>query len=142
MKTLPQHPESSRKAGYSRGLSLVETIYATLLLGFITLFLINLYPSSFIALKRGDSSLAADNFANNILEDLHSRSFANLLPGNEPAYQPLSVAGINYQPSLALSYLPDASEKAVKVAKVTVRWNYGSHDYQVVHNAYLHNVTR
>lgn len=125
-----------------RGLSLIETVYAALLLGFIALFLLNLYPSSFVALKRGDATLAADNLANNVLEDLHSRSFANLIPGSEPAYQKWSGGGIEYTPVVALSYLPDANEKYLKVAKVTVQWTYGQKTHAVVHQAYLHNLTR
>ena len=132
-------------------MSMLETIYATLLLGFIALFLLNLYPSSFLAIKRGESTFTADNFASNILEDIHSRNFANLIPGAEPVYQKYTAGGIDYVPVLKILYLPaptgnfpdaGADEKYLKVAKVTISWKYGAVDRQVTHEAYIHNVTR
>ena len=132
-------------------MSMLETIYATLLLGFIALFLLNLYPSSFLAIKRGESTFTADNFASNILEDLHSRSFANLIPGSEPAYSTYTSGGIDYVPMLKIFYLPapagslpdpGADPRYLKVAQVTVSWKYSSVSRSVSHEAYLHNVTR
>lgn len=76
--------------------SLIETIYSTVLLGFIALFLLNLYPSSFVAIKRGESTFTADNFASAIIEDLHSRNFANLVQGPGPPYNTTTWGGITY----------------------------------------------
>ena len=131
-----------------RGFSLLETIYATLLLGFIALFLLNLYPSSFVAIKRGESTFTADNFAETILEDLHSRNFANLIPGSEPSYLAQSWGGITYTPTLQLLYLPTPTDawlgnpNYIKVAQVTISWTYSTLNHQVVHEAYLHNITQ
>ena len=130
-------------------MSLVETIYATLLLGFIALFLLNLYPSSFVAIKRGEATYNADCLASNILEDLHARSFANLIPGAEPAYAKRDIGGIEYVPEVKIAYctdnpapLPAYDDRYLKSATVTVRWTYSSRPYSVVHEALLHNVTR
>lgn len=130
-------------------MSLIETIYATLLLGFIALFLLNLYPSSFVAIKRGESTFTADNFASSILEDLHSRSYANVTPSNIPTYQPQTFGGIQYTPVVQIIYLPSdptltyaPDPNHVKSASVTISWYYSNVLHQVVHEAYLYNVTR
>ncbi|CAN0101151.1 unnamed protein product, partial [Phaeothamnion confervicola] len=114
-------------------MSLVETIYATLLLGFIALFLLNLYPSSFVAIKRGESTFTADNFASSILEDLHSRSYGNVTPANVPAYQKQTFGGIEYTPVVQIVYLPNdpnllytPDPNHVKSASVTVSWYYSN----------------
>ena len=132
-----------------QGMSLIETIYATLLLGFIALFLLNLYPASFVAIKRGESTFTADNFASSILEDIRSRSYGNVTPSNLPTDQSQTFGGIEYTPVIQVIYLPNdpnltytPDPNHVKSASVTVSWYYSNLLHQVVHEAYLYNVTR
>ena len=134
----------------SKGMSLIETVYAAVLLGFIALFLLELYPSSFVAIKRGESTFTADNFASTIIEDLRSRNFANLTvgPGNAPVYAPKTWGTITYYAADeiydltadASGYTP--SNLHIKAARVSISWYYKNMTHQVVHETYLHNITR
>lgn len=126
----------------SAGFTLIETIWASLILSFVVLFIMNLYPSSFGALRRSESSIIADGFAEQILEDLRSRAFNNVKPGAPPAYEPQLYGEIYYYPNVEVSYHPDAAKEHLKVAEVKVDWTYKDKKYQVLHVGYLHNVTR
>jgi len=132
-----------------RGFTILETIYASILFAFITLFILNIYPGSMVAIHRADTQIVADNFAQTILEDLRSRSFANLDVNNEPYYVQLIYGNTEYTPVVDLMYHQDYTaanadvrEGFLKVARVTVRWKFQHRDREVVHVMYLHNITR
>lgn len=133
-----------------RGFTILETIYASMLFAFIILFILNIYPGSMVAIHRGETQIVADNFAQTILEDLRSRSFANLKVNAEPAYAKLIYGNTEYTPLVDVMYYNDFTtqtntdihDEFLKVAKVTVRWKFQNRDQEVVHTMYLHNVTR
>lgn len=127
-----------------RGFTLLETIFASVLFAFVILFVLNLYPGSMVAIHRGETQIIADNFAQSILEDLRSRSFANVSVTTPPAYQKKLYANTEFEPTVALSYHPDDPnlEAYLKIARVTVRWKFQRRDNEVVHTMYLHNLTR
>ncbi|MBN9416186.1 MAG: type II secretion system protein [Candidatus Eremiobacteraeota bacterium] len=126
-----------------RGFTLLETIFASVLMGFVILFICNLYPGSIVAIRRGETQIVADNLAQSILEDLRSRSFYNLTPINMPSYASRIYGGTEYTPSVSLTYDSDPSlESYLKIAKVRVNWKFQNRDQEVVQIMYLHNVTR
>ena len=102
-----------------------------------------------VAIHRADTQIVADNFAQSILEDLRSRSFANLDVNSEPSYQPLLYGNTEFTPVVDVMYHqdfttanPDVRPNFLKVAKVTVQWKFQNRDREVVHVMYLHNITR
>lgn len=128
-----------------RGFSLAEVIFASFIFGMVVLFVVNIYPSSMVMIRRGECQLVADSFAQTILEDLRSRQFANVRVDAEPSYLPLIYNDITYTPALDVFYHPDSAaveEKHLKVATVTVRWRFHNRNQQVEHTMYLHNITR
>lgn len=125
------------------GFTLLETIFASVLFGFIVLFIVNLFPSSIVAVHRGESQIIADNFAQTILEDLRSRSFYNVSTISPPTYQKWTYGETDYLPTVAVSYDSDSTlENYLKIAKVTVSWNFQRRNNSVVHIMYLHSVNR
>lgn len=125
------------------GFTLLETIFASVLFGFIVLFIANLYPSSMVAVRRGETQIVADNFAQTILEDLRSRSFQNVSQISPPAYQKWTYGHTDFNPTVAITYDGDPSlERYLKIATVTVTWEFQRRTNTVVHTMYLHNVTR
>jgi len=125
------------------GFTLLETIFASVLFGFIVLFILNLFPSSIVAVHRGESQIIADNFAQTILEDLRSRSFYNVTVGAPPTYQKWTYGDIDYLPTVEVTKDSDTDlEPFLKIAKVTVSWKFQRRDNSVVHTMYLHNLNR
>ncbi len=125
------------------GFTLLETIFASVLFGFIILFIANLYPSSMVAVRRGETQIIADNFAQTILEDLRSRSFYNVSTVSPPTYQKWTYGQTDFLPTVTVAYDSDSSlEKYLKIATVTVTWDFQRRTNKVVHIMYLHNVTR
>lgn len=125
------------------GFTLLETIFASVLFGFIVLFVLNLYPSSIVAVRRGESQIIADNFAQTILEDLRSRSFYNVSTVSPPTYQKWTYGQTDYLPTVAVTYDNDLDlEPYLKIATVTVTWDFQRRTNKVVHTMYLHNINR
>ena len=125
------------------GFTLLETIFASVLFGFIVLFVLNLYPSSMVAVRRGESQIVADNFAQTILEDLRSRSFYNVSTVSPPTYQKWTYSQTDYIPTVTVAYDSDASlERYLKIATVKITWSFQKRTNTVEHTMYLHNVTR
>lgn len=129
-----------------RGFTLVETIFASVLFGFIVLFVLNLYPSSLVAVRRGETQIIADNFAQAILEDVRSRSFYNLgLGSTSVTYTKWTYGDVDYLPTVDIAYDNDLSidtRDYLKVATVTINWKFQHRDNSVVHKMYLHCVNR
>lgn len=125
------------------GFTLLETIFASVLFGFIILFIANLYPSSIVAVRRGETQIIADNFAQTILEDLRSRSFYNVSTVSPPTYQKWTYGQTDFLPTVKIEYDGDSSlDRYLKIATVTVTWDFQRRTNKVVHIMYLHNVTR
>ena len=125
------------------GFTLLETIFASVLFGFIILFIANLYPSSMVAVRRGETQIIADNFAQTILEDLRSRSFYNVSTVSPPTYQKWTYGQTDFLPTVKIEYDGDSSlDRYLKIATVTVTWDFQRRTNKVVHMMYLHNVTR
>ena len=126
-----------------RGFTLLETIFASVLFGFIVLFIANLYPSSIVAVRRGETQIIADNCAQSVLEDLRSRSFYNVSTVTPPTYQKWIYGSTEFTPTVSVVYDSDTSlEKYLKIATVTVTWDFQRRTNKVVHTMYLHNVNR
>ena len=126
-----------------RGSTLIETLYSCVLLSLVTLFVLNLYPGSFVAIKRGESTLQAEMFSQTILEDLKSRSFGNLQIGAPPAYLSQTYGGIEYDPTVQLQAYDSISNTSLLMAAVvTVSWTYKGSLHNVTHEMLLANVTR
>ncbi|MBS2037632.1 prepilin-type N-terminal cleavage/methylation domain-containing protein [bacterium] len=126
-----------------QGFTLLETIFASVLFGFIVLFVLNLYPSSIVAVRRGETQIIADNCAQAILEDLRSRSFYNVNVASPPTYQKWVYGGTDFIPTVSLAYDTDSSlEPFLKIATVNITWTFQNRTNSVVHTMYLNNITR
>ena len=125
------------------GFTLLETIFASVLFGFIVLFILNLYPSSIVAVRRGESQIVADNMAQTILEDLRSRNFYNLSVTTPPTYTKWVYSDVDYLPTITLAYDTDpALEPYLKIATVNVTWEFQRRKNSFVPTMYLHNINR
>jgi len=134
-----------------RGFTLIETIYSTLLFGFIIITLVNLYPSSFLAIKRGEGTLVGDALAQATLEELRSKPFDTYAPEMvlNPGPSPWIYGGTTYTPTVEVFWPPGTAPSPgfLKGYRVTVKWRVGSHTAadqtrQVTHEMYVHNVRR
>lgn len=127
-----------------RGFTILETIFASVLFAFVVLFVLNIYPGSMVAIRRGETQIIADNFAQSILEDLRSRSFANVSVTSPPTYLKKTYAATDYTPMVTIAYAGDAylPDHVLKIATVKVQWSFQRRNNEVVHIMYLHNITR
>lgn len=127
-----------------RGFTLLETIFASVLFAFVILFVLNIYPGSMVAIRRGETQIIADNFAQAILEDLRSRSFANVSITSPPTYQKKIYADTEYTPLVSVVYATDTylPDYVLKIATVRVQWRFQNRNNEAVHTMYLHNITR
>ncbi len=125
-----------------RGFTLIETIFTCLLLGFLVLTIFNLYPSSFIAIKRGEGVLQADAISQGVLEDMRSRPFETIRDDLNPAFANVVYGGTAYQTNVTVFNVTGANPNYLVACNVRVSWNLQNHTKQVVHEAHFANVRR
>lgn len=123
-----------------RGLSLIETMIAAAVLFLVVSILLNLLPSSLLAIKRAEQRIQAGNIAQSILEEQRGVRFDSLAAGTPRVFDPVQVAGMSYEPVLEVEDDPEVA--GVKKLKVTVRWRQRDRDYSVVRELTLCRVPR
>lgn len=124
----------------NKGLSLVETLFSFWVTCFIVLAVINLFPSSMLAVRRGENEILANARAQSVLEEVRTQPFESLELGHttrETVYGPDQteyVTGVDVLKE-------DGSEVArLKRLKVTVSWQYRQETRTVVQELLLCNV--
>ncbi len=125
----------------------METLVTLLVLSLVTIFLFNIYPTSLLAIRRGEQQLEANSRATSWLEiyqtDVNAL-FAMPLDTPIDLPGPLGAGGANYTTQLLCSTLPAPSNDDKKLRKltVTVNWELMNHKRSVTHTRYVANLTR
>ncbi|MBX3172763.1 MAG: hypothetical protein KF760_35525 [Candidatus Eremiobacteraeota bacterium] len=113
-----------------RGLSLLETVFASGLLAGVVFMLFNLYPASALAVRRSQDHLQADQIAQTYVALYQAEPFHQLaqLPNHHSwTLSEVSVEGTNtkFKPSIEVLYGPDGSDPDVlRQLRVTVSWDW------------------
>ncbi|GMU50978.1 MAG: hypothetical protein AMXMBFR33_01240 [Candidatus Xenobia bacterium] len=120
----------------SRGLSLVEVLLAAALLGLVVPFLFQLYPTSLLAIRRGENQLEATELARAALEEFRARPFAALAAG-ETILPSVSGAGqVEFKRKLTIRQV---SSRLVELRSI-VEWTVRQKTYQTEHAVYVSKV--
>jgi len=103
------------------GLTLIEIIITTTLLGMILLFLFTIYPNAVMAIRSGEHRLKAANIAQSMLEKKMAVPFYDI-------DTPLTEKNMTGEDgtAYALSYetlpIPDTNTQRIRKIRVTVTW--------------------
>jgi len=130
-----------------KAFTLMETLITLSVLSLVTIFLFNIYPTSLLAIRRGEQQLEANSRASSWLEIYQQdipALFAMPLDTPVPLPGPLGAGGANYTTELVCSTLPAPSNDDKKLRKltVTVSWELMKHQRTVTHTRYVANLTR
>lgn len=126
-----------------RGLSLLETVFASGLLAGVVFMLFNLYPASALAVRRSQDHLQADQIAQTLIALYQAEPFSHLddLQSKGTWSIPeMAVAGTNtrFKPTLQVLYGPDNSDREVlRLLRVTVNWSWVRGVQSVTQEIYL-----
>jgi len=126
-----------------RGLSLLETVFASGLLAGIVFMLFNLYPASALAVRRSQDRLQADQLAQTYIALYQAEPFSHLetIQGQSPLSLPeVSIEGTNthFKPMLEVLYGPgDSNREVLRLLRVTVRWDWVRGPQSITQEIYL-----
>lgn len=126
-----------------RGLTLIETIIASCLLGLVILGVFTLLPSSLVAVRSAEHRIRADALAQEWLETLRERPFEKLTLGAlspQPAAQ--DWVGVTFRTQVEVYQLPAADVDLLKRIRVTVNWKFRGLERQLTQETYRVNVRR
>lgn len=105
----------------SAGLTLIEMIITTTLLGMILLFLFTIYPNAVMAIRSGEHRLKAANIAQSMLEKKMAVPFYDIdTPLTEKNVT--GEDGTAYALSCETLPIPDTNTQRIRRIKVTVTW--------------------
>lgn len=126
-----------------RGLSLLETVFASGLLAGVVFMLFNLYPASALAVRRSQDRLQADQLAQTYIALYQAEPFSHLetIQGRSPlSLAEVSVAGTNtrFKPMLEVLYGPgDSNREVLRMLRVTIGWDWVRGTQSVTQEIYL-----
>lgn len=124
-------------------MSLLETILALFLLALMVLMLANLFPSSVLTARRGETRVEADLLAESILAEQMTRPFDELVLGPPTDLSPVAgEGGMTFLPTLEIFQVDTRDVTYLKGLRVTVRWQRQEHKREVVHEVWVPNLKR
>lgn len=123
-----------------RGFSLIETILAAFIFSLITMAVFNIFPSSVMAVKRGEMELEADSIAQRILEEHRAKPFDELVLTGPAPLAAETLAGTKFEPFLEIDSVPGSLEESLKAVRVEVRWSHSAKNYSLLREAWIVSV--
>jgi len=126
-----------------RGLSLLETVFASGLLAGVVFMLFNLYPASALAVRRSQDRLQADQLAQTYIALYQAEPFSHLdtIQSKSPLkLAEVGVEGTNtrFKPMLEVLYGPgDSNREVLRMLRVTISWDWVRGAQSVSQEIYL-----
>ena len=95
-----------------------------------------------MSVKKSETRLQSDMIAQSILEDMRMVNFQALTPGNEPSYDPVTLDGIEYTPTVTIQNLAGMDPTVVKGVSVEITYRVGTLEQKNLHETYLHSLNQ
>lgn len=127
-----------------RGFSLIETIFASLIIALVVLTIFNLFPSAMVAVKRSETQVQAEVLAQSLLEQMRIRPIQQLRDSIPlgPITATVRIDGTDYSHTTTITNLSSPPEELLISVKVTVDWRVRNNDYQEIRESWVHAVER
>lgn len=113
---------------------------AAFILSLVTMAILSIFPSSAMAVKRGEMQLTADSIAERELERLREVPFDSLPLGPRPPISDEQHQGTKYHLSVEVLKEPSSDVKVLKRLVATVTWSHSEKNYSTVHEAWVTSV--
>jgi hypothetical protein len=123
-----------------RGFGLMDVILATAVLLMVGLFLLNLFPSSLLAISTTRNRLHAQNYCQSQIAALRHAGFSSLEFG-QTEYEAVSD-GTHFLVTTEITPVAGRDEDLIRAVKVTARWNVGKQQREESLETYLSAVRR
>jgi type II secretory pathway pseudopilin PulG len=117
------------------GFQLVEVIVASAIFFLIALFVLNLLPTSQLAVARAETKMNAETLAYSTLEELRGGAFTNLAPGTV-TLPPQTVDNVEFVIHYEVAIIEDSDPDLVKSVSVVTTWTESGEEKSV--KAYSH----
>jgi type II secretory pathway pseudopilin PulG len=105
-----------------RGISLIEVMVSLAIVFLLCIFVLNLFPSSLIAIRHGESRLDAQRVAEATLEQARALSFDLWTTGTVQSKPPQLCNGLAFTPVLTIAAVSGYPSTSLKSYRVVVSW--------------------
>lgn len=119
-----------------RGLSLLETVFASGLLAGVVFLLFNLYPASALAVRRTQDHMQADQIAQTIISQQQAMPFSKVVTP-ATAMDEVVYGNTHYKPQLEVFTVAGTDANVLKRVRVTISWEWVRGPQSVVQEIYL-----
>lgn len=124
-----------------RGFNLLEVILSFFIISIVLLVLINLYPMSYVSMRRGEHLLAGDAIAHDLLERARAADYEGLVVGSTTPSPPVMRGSLEYRPVMTVNEIAGVDPDIAREVVVRVQWTEkGAGVQQVTHRLYVTRV--
>lgn len=121
-----------------RGLSLMEVVLATSVLGLVAMMIFQIYPTSFVAVQAGRHRMEAEGWADSLLEQERGAAFGSLVVGSERYPERLVVGdGTVYTACLRVKSVDGLQTERLVAIEAEVSWKDGTGEHRIVMETYV-----
>lgn len=103
-------------------MSLLEVMVSFSLLLLLTVFIVNLFPSSVLAMRRSEARLEGYSLCDSALEIFKNKDFSSLLVGSSTVLPGADWNGVTYASRVEVSAVSGYATSSLKQLKAVVSW--------------------
>lgn len=105
-----------------RAFTLAELIICFFVVAIVLVLLVNLYPMSYLTMRRGDHMLIADAMAQTALEEARAFPYASLRPGDTEPLEPVIRNGVIFGGKRTVAAVDGIDPDLCREIVVHVEW--------------------
>lgn len=105
-----------------RAFTLAELIICFFVVAIVLVLLVNLYPMSYVTMRRGDHMLIADAMAQTLLEEARALPYASLQPGQTEPLEPLIRNNVIFKRKRTFAAVDGIDSDLCREIIVQVEW--------------------
>lgn len=125
----------------ANGFQLVEVIVAASVLFLMSFFLLNLLPTSQLAISKAERRLTAESIAYSLLEELRVAPFSSLITGAQQ-FEPERNGNVTFLRMVEITEIEGTDPNLVKQVNARVTWEEQGISGSVEASTYISSVKR
>jgi hypothetical protein len=120
----------------------MEVSLSLMILGLVTVFIMNLFPTSMITVKKAEHRQQANLLAESVLAELAALPFEDLIIGDPPVQESRQIDEVTYQIEKVVLQADSRNPDFIKNIRVEISWEVREIEQTLVRELWVANLKR